>query len=145
MIATWKTASIVFVVLCAMFIPVLALGQSSGEPQGGGSSGTVRAPGSSGVVQGPPGSPARLENPLGDTTLENFFLKIIDILIIFALPVIVFFIILAGFKYVTARGNTSEIEAATTALTWAIVGGVIILGARLILTVIQGTVSSLRM
>lgn len=86
----------------------------------------------------------RLQNPLGSNSIQEFFLKIMQILILFAVPLIVFFIILAGFKYVTARGNTEQITQATTALTWALVGGVLILGAEIILKVIQGTVTALQ-
>ena len=94
---------------------------------------------------GVPGSdPTKLENPLGNVTLLEFFLKIIDVVIVFAIPVIVFFIILAGFKYVTAGGNAENIKSATKALTWAVIGGVLILGAKVLLVAIQNTVSSLR-
>ncbi len=86
----------------------------------------------------------RLQNPLGSNSIQEFFLKIMQILILFAVPLIVFYIILAGFKYVTARGNTEQITQATTALTWALVGGVLILGAEIILKVIQGTVTALQ-
>ena len=90
------------------------------------------------------GSGITLTNPLGNVTIEQFFLKIIDIVLVFAIPIIVIFIMLAGFKYVTANGNTEKIQQATTALTWAVIGGVLILGAKAILTVIQGTVSALQ-
>lgn len=82
-------------------------------------------------------------NPIQSQTVDEFLLKIIDVLLTFALPVIVFFIIYAGFLFVTARGNEEQIGRARTALTWAVIGGVIILGAKLIITVIQGTIRTL--
>ena len=85
-----------------------------------------------------------LINPLGVNSIEEFFLKIIQIVIIFAIPIIVFFIMLAGFKYVTARGNMEQVKEATTALTWALVGGVLILGAQAILEIIKGTIAAIR-
>lgn len=87
--------------------------------------------------------PTQLCNPLQSTTITEFLEKIIDILLFFALPIIVFFIIFAGFKFVIARGNESQVSEAKAALTWSVIGGVIILGAKLIITVIQGTVSAL--
>jgi len=39
------------------------------------------------------------------------------------------FIIYAGFMYVTARGNVEQTQQATRTLVYAIVGGVMILGA----------------
>ena len=100
--------------------------------------GSTVPPGSTGI-----NNSVSIANPLQSTTILEFLARIIDILLIFALPIIVFFIIFAGFKFVTAHGNESEITVAKTALTWAVVGGVIILGARLIITVIQGTISAL--
>ncbi len=56
------------------------------------------------------------------------------------IPVIVFFIIYAGFKYVMAQGNASQVEEATRALTYAVIGGVLILGAVAISQIIQNVV-----
>jgi hypothetical protein len=104
--------------------------------------GSVQNPG--GSVQNPGAcTPGQLCNPLQSSTVQEFLLKIIDILLIFALPIIIFFIMYAGYLFVTARGNESQITEARTALTWALIGGVIILGARAIITVIQGTVDAL--
>ncbi len=86
----------------------------------------------------------RLENPLGEKTLTQFFLDLLQVVLIFAVPIIVFFIIYAGFLYVTARGNQEQVTKATRALGYAILGGVIILGAQVILTVIQGTVAAVQ-
>jgi hypothetical protein len=58
------------------------------------------------------------------------------------IPVIVFFIILAGFKYVTAQGNPGRIEEATTTFTYAIIGGVLILAAVAIAEIIKNTVAA---
>ena len=48
----------------------------------------------------------------------------------------------AGFLFVTARGDAAQISTARKALLWAVVGGVIALGAKLIIEVIQGTVDA---
>ncbi len=88
-------------------------------------------------------APGQLCNPLQSQTVQEFLLKIIDILLVFALPIIIFFIMYAGYLFVTARGNESQITEARSALTWALIGGVIILGARAIIDVIQGTVDAL--
>lgn len=80
-------------------------------------------------------------NPLQSTTISEFILKIIDVLLVFALPIIVLYIMYAGFLFVTANGNESQLTQAKNALLWSVVGGVIALGAKLILEVIQGTVA----
>lgn len=100
---------------------------------------TVRPPESDNTV----GPPAYLRNPLGeDSTLETFFAQLLEVLIIIAIPIVVFFIIYAGFLYVTAGGSEDKIKKATSAFTWAIVGGVLILGAQVLTDVIRETVNA---
>jgi len=89
---------------------------------------------------GSPVSGQSLQNPLKSQSITEFLLTIIEVLLIFALPIIVLFIMYAGFLYVTARGDETKIKKAHAALTWSIVGGVIVLGAELIINVIQETV-----
>ena len=84
-----------------------------------------------------------LENPLnGINSIDGLLVAILNIIMILMVPVIVFFIIYAGFKYVTAQGNAHQVEDATRALTYAIIGGVLILGAIAISQIIQNVVSS---
>ena len=85
-----------------------------------------------------------LQNPLGNKTLMQFMEAILDVIIIFAVPIIVFFIIYAGFLYVTARGNETTIGQAHRALTYAVIGGVLILGAQVLLVVIKGTIEAFK-
>jgi hypothetical protein len=83
-----------------------------------------------------------LENPLnGINSIDALLVAILNILIVIMIPIIVFFIIMAGFKYVTARGNASQIQEATRALTYAIIGAVLILGAVALSDVIKNTVN----
>jgi hypothetical protein len=65
----------------------------------------------------------------GGGSFKDLLLAILNIVIVIAIPIIVLFIIYAGFMYVTARGNASQLEQATRTLTYAIIGGVLILGA----------------
>ena len=89
------------------------------------------------------GSAGTLTNPLDSSisSIPAFFEAILQIVMIFAVPFVVFFIILAGFKYVKARGNASEIEDAHRALLYAVLGGLLILGAQAILTLVTNTVN----
>lgn len=88
--------------------------------------------------------PVSITNPLKADNITELFEAIIDILLVFAIPLIVFFIIYAGFLYVTARGNESTISKAHMALLYALIGGVLILGAKVLIEVIGGTVDALR-
>jgi hypothetical protein len=85
----------------------------------------------------------QLMNPLSSSSLMEFLLAVLDIFIIFAIPIIILMIIYAGFMYVTARGSEEKITTATRSLTYAVLGGLLILGARLILQVIEGTLSQI--
>jgi len=86
----------------------------------------------------------QLQNPLAADDILEFFETLIDIVLVFAVPLIVLFIIYAGFLYVTARGNEGTIEKAHKALLYALIGGLLILGARVLIDVVQGTVDSVR-
>jgi hypothetical protein len=82
-----------------------------------------------------------LENPLRIGTLEELLVAILNIIMVLMVPVIVFFIIYAGFLYVTARGNAEQVKKATTALTYAVIGAVLILGSVAISEIIKNTVA----
>ncbi len=68
---------------------------------------------------------------------------LLDVLLVFAVPLIVLYIMYAGFLYVTARGNPGKIEKAHRALQWSIVGGFIVLVAHLISPLIEEIVKTL--
>lgn len=98
---------------------------------------TINSNGQTPTVQPEPFS---IGNPIAANSITDLFKTLIDIVMVFAVPIIVFFIIYAGFLYVSARGNEHTIEKAHMALLYAIIGGVLILGANVLITVVQGTV-----
>jgi hypothetical protein len=120
--------------ILASFAPVLTRANGAGNPAGnvGDPTGAVGNPGT-----------VRLVNPLKSESLTGFLLNIIDVLLTFAIPIIVLFIMYGGLKLVTARGDTGQIEEGKKVITWAVIGGVIVLASKLIIQVIQGTVSAL--
>ena len=84
-----------------------------------------------------------LENPLKNVdTIEGLLVAILNIVMILMIPIIVFFIIYSGFKYVVARGNASQVEEASQSLLYAIIGGVLILGAIAIADIIKSIVDA---
>jgi hypothetical protein len=87
-------------------------------------------------------SVGKITNPLQSQTIPAFLFKIIDVLLIFALPLIILYIMYAGYLFVTAAGNAEKVSGAKSALLWSVVGGVIVLGARLIISVIEGTIKA---
>lgn len=97
-----------------------------------------------------PGQPKtisfQLTNPLNlpdDATLLDLVAKLIDGAMLIAIPVIVILIIYTGFKFVIARGNEKEIGEAKQMFFYVIIGTAIILGAKLIVSLIQNTISAL--
>lgn len=87
-----------------------------------------------------------LESPLSPNiiTFEDLLINILNVLLVLAVPIIVFFLIFAGFTYVTAQGNPEKIKTATRSLTYAIIGGVLILGGVAISEIIASVVESFR-
>ncbi|MEX2340989.1 MAG: pilin [Candidatus Paceibacterota bacterium] len=123
------------VILAGILLPGHILAQMGPPPSSGGTMGPAPSEG---------GGALTLNNPLGNQTLMGFLQDILEVIMIFAVPLIVFMIIYAGFKYVMARGNPGEIGKAHQAILYAVIGGVLILGAWVILEVIQGTVDAFR-
>lgn len=83
-----------------------------------------------------------LANPLAFPSITELMLALLNMVIIISIPLIVFFLIFAGFKYVTAQGNPEKIQEANRALLYGVIGGVIIVGATAILQIVQNTVNS---
>ncbi len=95
------------------------------------------------VTPNNPFSNFSVDNPLNNISdLPSLILAILTVLITISVPIIVIAIVYAGFKYVTARGNANDIRSATQALTYAIIGAVLILGALVISEIIGDTVTS---
>ena len=84
----------------------------------------------------------KLNNPIKVDSIQELLNLILKLVIIIATPIVVLFIVFAGFKYVTARGNAGQVEEATKALTYAIIGGVLIIGAVAISEIIKNLVNS---
>ena len=81
-----------------------------------------------------------LQNPLAFKSIEGFVVAVLNVIIVIATPIVVIFIILAGFKYVTARGDASKVQEATRALTYSVIGGVLIIGAVAIAEIIKNLI-----
>ena len=77
-------------------------------------------------------------------SLTEFVQAILEVFIIIATPIVVLAIIYSGFLYVTARGNVEQTKKATTALTYAIIGGVIIIGSVAIAEIVGNVVESFK-
>lgn len=84
----------------------------------------------------------RFENPLGVDSIQALLGAILEIVLVIAVPIIIFFLIYAGFQYVAARGNPEKLQQAHRALLFGLIGGVIILGGFAIVTIVTNLVQS---
>lgn len=133
-----------FILLIPLAFSLAANGSpNTGNPSNSGSPnpGNPSSPGSPNL--GNPGG-VSLKNPLGDKSITQFLQDILDVIMIFAVPLIVFMIIYAGFLFVMDRGSEKNLKQAKNALLYAVIGAVIIFGAKAILEVVQGTVDAFR-
>jgi len=86
-----------------------------------------------------------LQNPLNSeiTSIPSFIAMSLKVVVMIALPVIVLFFVIAGFKFISAQGNPSKLGEARTNFMWVTVGALLVLGAWVLATLIAGTVSQL--
>lgn len=85
----------------------------------------------------------RLKNPLKVDTLQGAIAVFMDAVIKIAIPFIVVFFIWAGFKFILARGNPTELEKAKKTFWYTVIGTLLILGAWAITDAIVGTINSI--
>ncbi len=133
-------------IVAACFVLILMapslLFAATGAPSGSNAAGSNSTGAPSGSNAGGGDLTYSLKNPLAFDSIEDFIVAILNVVIVIATPIVVLFIILAGFKYVTARGNPTKIQEATQALTYAIIGGVLIIGAVAIAEIIKNLVTA---
>lgn len=137
---TWNRSvsgyvALLFIVSLFIFVPTVASSFHCNGALDGHQGGTeVKCP------DGTFGS-THLTNPLsGIKSIEDLLIALLTVVQVIAIPIIVFFIIYAGFLYVTARGNVEQTQKATRALLYAVVGGVIIIGAIVISEIVRNIV-----
>ena len=121
--------SIFLVVLFVLIVfPVFASAQALGPT-------TNPAVGSNSLFQ--------LKNPLSAENFCDLIKTILNILMVIGIPVAVLFLMWSGFRFVLARGNSTELQNARRNFYYVIIGIVVFLGAWTIATVIAGTLKEL--
>lgn len=83
-----------------------------------------------------------LNNPLSFPTIPSLLTALLNVVMVISIPILVFFIIYAGFLYVTARGNVEQLQQASRALLYAVIGAVVILGSVAITAIVENTVNA---
>ena len=86
---------------------------------------------------------AQFTNPLGDTTIYELLVDILNAVIFILFPIIVLMIVYTGFLFVAAQGNEQKLQDARRALMFTVIGALVVLGAQALAFAICGTVQSL--
>ena len=86
-----------------------------------------------------------LQSPLKDSisSIPAFIAEVLKAIVVIGLPIITLFIVISGFMFLVAQGNSAKIEEAKKNFMWVIVGTLLILGAWVLVTLIAGTVTQL--
>src|SRR3989344_919721 len=124
-----------FVLVVALCAPLMVDAQQFGgqtQAHFGG-----QTPGSCGCTSG-------LCNPLKFCSISAFIAALLRIVATIAFPIIVLFMIYAGFLFVSARGNPDKLTEAKRIFLWTLIGALIILGAEAISIAIQRTVKDIQ-
>lgn len=79
-----------------------------------------------------------IQNPLGENSdIYTLVMKILNFLIILAIPLSAILIVYAGLLYITSAGNAEKIKTAQKTLIWALIGFAIVLIAKAVPAIIQ--------
>lgn len=126
----------IFLFSCSLTFVNAQEGGGGGGGEGGGGAGVEGGGGASQFQS------VQLINPLKNiNSIGDLLEAILHIIMILMIPIIVFYIIYSGFKYVTALGNASQVEEASQSLLYAVIGGVLILGSLAIVEIIKDIVA----
>jgi len=83
--------------------------------------------------------PTKLPNPIKSNTIGALLAQILDIMLTIGLPIIVVFFIFSGFRFVAAQGNETKLTEAKRGFKWTFIGAAILLGAKVLAELLQGT------
>lgn len=84
-----------------------------------------------------------IQNPTGVNSVSEFIQRVLEAMVRLGVVVVALFILIAGYMYVSARGNVGKLNEAHENFKYVIYGAVLILGAWVIATVIGGTVTQI--
>lgn len=89
------------------------------------------------------GSGGLISNPINVNSLSDLVNKILEIIIQIGMPILVLAVVYVGFLFVYARGSEEGLKKAKNALLTVVIGAAIVLGAFVISSVIENTITSL--
>ncbi len=81
-----------------------------------------------------------VSNPLTATGASDFLTGILGAVMYMSVPVIGLVLVMAGFMFISARGNREKLQTATYNITYIIGGIALVLGSYMIVNVIYNTI-----
>lgn len=74
-------------------------------------------------------------------SLQQVVKSLFDVALVFIPAVATIFVVVSGYRYMTAQGNPDQVEKAKKSLTWSVVGFVIALSSVIIIKLVADTVA----
>jgi hypothetical protein len=137
------TIPVAFLIL-SLFAPTFAHAQvqPTGQVQPGGSAtsptGQVQPGGSAVPPQGVP----KLQNPLKANSVGELVQNFVEIVSYLVILFAVLMLVWTGLQYILARGNPTKMSDLSKRLMWIIVGIAIVIGARVIISIVINTLKA---
>lgn len=91
---------------------------------------------------GCPNGSCAVTNPLNVNSFPDLINKVLQGVLVIAVPVIILFIVYSGFLFVTARGDTVKLATARLNFFYVIIGSIVLLGAMAIASIVANTIRS---
>lgn len=88
-------------------------------------------------------APGEIPNPIHSNDFYDVLMGLAKFAYRIGIPVLTFFIVLAGIMFVAAQGNEEKIKKAKTMLYWTVMGAAIIMGAVTLATIVINFAKSL--
>ena len=86
-------------------------------------------------------SSSSFSNPTSFCNVQDFIAAVLKGIVEISLPILVLFIVYAGFKFIAARGKPAALQEAKYNFLYVIIGATLILGAWVLATLIGATVN----
>jgi len=123
---TTKNKIALVIIMQIIFLPLIGYAEQGSNDDGKNSNTTIT-----------------LDNPLGDkvNNLPSFIYKILDIVFQIGAVLAVLILMYVGFMFVSARGDPEKLVTARRAFLYTVIGIGLLLGGKLVASVIENTIS----
>lgn len=96
------------------------------------------------AASGHPTLTTSIDNPIAADSFSELLALVLNIIIDIGTPIIILSIIFVGFNYVRAQGKPEAIKKSHEAFKWVMVGTAIVIGARVIVAIIESTIQQIQ-